>query len=559
MKNRLIVFLSFLLLFSGVVLAQESVRQEVTVVKAYEPVISDAFKISELPRIVDTLVVVPSFHYEIAPIRHNTKFEPTSIKPAKLINEPLSKIYYGYAKAGFGTYLSPMAQLMFGSNRSEKWNWNTLSSYYSTNGKVKNQADQKVYAGLSDFQSSVAASRFTKSQKMVNIGASYQNRINYYYGYNPDLVESINTPTPLLKDEIENQKIHLIKGNVGLQTTYLDSAHVNYQVKTHWQSLLSKDGVKEHELKINSGLNYFFEKEFVGVDIDIHYRATSGLEDTINGSIIRFSPWIGAFGNKWRVLVGVNTFFDQANEKYHFYRRLSMHYNIIDYFLIPYFELDGNYQENSYADIYIENNYIRQSWATAPTDTRINLTFGFRGNISSKVAFNAKVNYARIDQQYFFVNDTNTLWHNKFVTITDDLTQLRVLGEVSYKTSEKLWLSVKANYYQYELSNEAKPWHLPEYSLSLNGRYKIQEKIILEANVFGIGTRFAKTFDNNQQVVSKELPGIIDLNLGIEYRLSKRLSAFGDFNNLSSVKYEQWKQYPTQRFNLMLGVTYSFL
>ena len=61
-----------------------------------------------------------------------------------------------------------------------------------------------------------------------------------------------------------------------------------------------------------------------------------------------------------------------------------------------------------------------------------------------------------------------------------------------------------------------------------------------------------------KNVVEKELPGIIDLNLGVEYRLSKLLSVFADFNNIGSVKYYEWNQYPAQRFNFMLGGTYVF-
>ena len=68
----------------------------------------------------------------------------------------------------------------------------------------------------------------------------------------------------------------------------------------------------------------------------------------------------------------------------------------IDYFLIPYFELDGVYNQNSYKDINDKNPFIRQNLSVKPTDTKMNVTFGFRGNISSKIAFNAKINYTII-------------------------------------------------------------------------------------------------------------------------------------------------------------------
>jgi len=56
----------------------------------------------------------------------------------------------------------------------------------------------------------------------------------------------------------------------------------------------------------------------------------------------------------------------------------------------------------------------------------------------------------------------------------------------------------------------------------------------------------------------KELKGIFDANLGLEYRYTKKLSAFINFNNIGAVRYQRWEDYPTQRFNVLGGLTYSF-
>lgn len=557
--NRISIYILALISFSFVSLkAQEKVTQEVKVVKPYEPVINDAFKISELPKIVDTAKVTPKFSYEILPVKIETHFEPKSIKPARLIKEPLSKLYYGHVKAGFGSHLSPLAQVHVGSKRSENWNWNVKLDHISSNGKVKNEADEKVFAGYSNTNATGKVSRFFENNQVVSFGANYFNKTSYFYGYNTDSVNNETILAPLDKVDLESQTLNFFKATANWQTNYLDSAHVNYDLNLSWQTAQGKASLNENALKIKTNLNYFFEKEFVGVDFALNYYTNNQIEDTINGALVKFSPWVGAFGDKWRIVAGVHTYYDQINEDYHFYPRISMHYNIIDYFLIPYFEYDGSFEENSYVDIYNRNPFIRQNLGVKPTDTKMNITFGFRGNISSKIAFNAKVNYADINDQYFFVNDTSLQLNEKFEVAYDDITRIRVLGELSYKMNQKLWFSLKANVFKYELENEAKAWHLPNYNLSFNTRYSLQNKIIINANVFGVGTRYAKTFDADKNVIEKELPGVIDLNLGVEYRLSKKLSAFADFNNISSVKYYEWNQYPAQRFNFMLGATYVF-
>lgn len=537
--------------------AQDKVNQDVKVVKPYEPVINDAFKINELPKINDTIKVQPEFNYEILPVRYKTTFEPKPIKAARLVKEPLSKLYYGHVKGGFGSHVSPLLQVHMGSKRAEFWNWNFILDHISSNGKVLNQANEKVYAGYSNTSLSGKVTRFFKNNQELTVGSQYFNKINYYYGYNIDSV-SDTKPALLEKADQDFQRLNFFKTQAYWKTNYLDSAHVNYKVNLSWQTAQGKKNLNENALKISSNIDYFFENEFIGVDFALNYYTNHQIEDTLNGAYVKFSPWVGAFGDKWRIVAGVQTYFDQNNEQYHFYPRVSMHYNIIDYFLIPYFEYDGSFAENSYVDIYQRNPFIRQNLGVKPTDTKINISLGFRGNISSKVAFNAKVNYADIQNQYFFINDTSCMYDENFGIVYDNLTRVRVLGELSYKMSQRLWLSAKANIFKYDLANEQKAWHMPNYNFSVNARYNMQNKIIINANVFGLGTRYAKIYDVNKMVQEKELSAVIDLNLGVEYRMSKLFSVFADFNNISSVKYYEWNQYPAQRFNFMLGATYVF-
>jgi len=57
---------------------------------------------------------------------------------------------------------------------------------------------------------------------------------------------------------------------------------------------------------------------------------------------------------------------------------------------------------------------------------------------------------------------------------------------------------------------------------------------------------------------AEKLDAMIDLNLGLEYHYSNVLSGFLNLNNLLGQRYYHWYNYPAYRFNLMIGVTYSF-
>ena len=83
----------------------------------------------------------------------------------------------------------------------------------------------------------------------------------------------------------------------------------------------------------------------------------------------------------------------------------------------------------------------------------------------------------------------------------------------------------------------------------------MQEKIIIKADLFYRGTRYAPMYDGT---VYTKLKPYFDANLGVEYRYSKQLSAFINFNNIGAAQYFQWYNYPSYRLQVLGGLTYSF-
>jgi hypothetical protein len=137
---------------------------------------------------------------------------------------------------------------------------------------------------------------------------------------------------------------------------------------------------------------------------------------------------------------------------------------------------------------------------------------------------------------------------------------LNVNGQVKYQFREKLNISAKGNFYSYMLdSSGVYPWHKPNFDITFSANYNLKSKIIVKADVFVIGKQWAlqKDIVNNLAVYTpRQLNGVTDINLGIEYRYTKLLSAFVNFNNIGSFRYYRWDRYPTQRFNAMIGLTF---
>jgi outer membrane receptor protein involved in Fe transport len=55
-----------------------------------------------------------------------------------------------------------------------------------------------------------------------------------------------------------------------------------------------------------------------------------------------------------------------------------------------------------------------------------------------------------------------------------------------------------------------------------------------------------------------KLPGATDLNAGLEFRITKNINLWTQFNNIFNKEYRRWNQYPVYGFNFVGGVVFSF-
>ena len=104
--NRFYGFL-FLVLIGGMVLAQEEEGlqvQEVLVIKSYTPSLSDAFKISEAPKVPDSLKTeAKALIFKIKPVDVVSTFEPNKATPLKLKRSSSTTPYNTFFSGGFGS------------------------------------------------------------------------------------------------------------------------------------------------------------------------------------------------------------------------------------------------------------------------------------------------------------------------------------------------------------------------------------------------------------------------------------------------------------------------
>jgi outer membrane receptor for ferrienterochelin and colicin len=123
-------------------------------------------------------------------------------------------------------------------------------------------------------------------------------------------------------------------------------------------------------------------------------------------------------------------------------------------------------------------------------------------------------------------------------------------------------LALIAKAYNYSMSKLQFAYSRPSTEIKLNTSYNIGDKFMLRGDIFFIGQRTGgvtnPTSGNKDNMSEVKLNPFVDLNLGIDYRYTKNVSVFLNFNNMAAARYMRFSNYDVYGFNGMGGVTLTF-
>lgn len=538
------LFCAFLLNISS----QEGIDKEVIVVRPFEPSVTDASKINLLPSLTDTISVTPVFSYSILPIPLASDFEVEPITAARMSAETVSRLYGSYLRLGLGSYLSPFAELSVNTLRNNKYNGGFYLHHLSSQGKLNLENQEKAFSQYADNEMLFYGKRMGRSN-VISAEAGLLSNGFHFYGYDTGY------DTVLAKDDIK-QQFMAARAGLQLKSTHTDSSHLNYNFSTSYNYFQDRFDVAEHGLSLRSGFNKFIRSQMIGADLAADYFNNNAFADSSN-LVLRVSPWFSKADEEWEVFAGFHGYYDRIGEesKFYFHPKASLQFSIIRNYVIPYVGVDGRLNVNNYRRMAYENTFIVPGMFVRNSNTSIDLFAGVKGNFTRNVPFNFLVSYSVTNDMHFFVNDSSGMIGNQFMVVYDDVELLKYSGEIGATVSDRFSMLVRANYYSYGMKYQEQPWHRPSLDMVFSGNYNLRDKIILSGDVFYIGKRYARPFEEGSAPV--ELRGIADINIGLEYRYNKILSGFIRMNNLSNTWYYKWNNYPVQGFSLLAGFTYS--
>lgn len=524
-------------------------------------------RLSVLPNIVDTSFNAYPVKYRLIPVDVRLHLIPQSIAPVKLtVLEPLDQLYSGYIKAGIGNYLMPYGDLYYSSVRNKSKQWGINLKHHSSQGGIKDVG----YNGFNQNKAAIDYQRFYYKYSL-EAKASYERNSMYFYGYNPEQFKYLN------KDNT-HQAFNVAQGSLTYQTHYKDSLKINNRMGVEYRFMNNLYTVNENYAKIHGELTKLMEKEVYGLDYSLDFNGLSqpnynkvAQADPLeyekfktNNAILKINPHIRTGGENWSVRAGLAIQSDMSNvAKFHFYPDAEADFSLFNDIFIPYLGISGGLERNSFYSMTAVNPFILSNSEMKTTNNKYDIHFGIRGSISSKISFNLGASVKKFNDYALYVNDT--VWYNAanvFKPIYYTLTKTTISAQTTYAQGEKLKVYLRGEYHLFDVLREAYAWNEPNFNVSLSGVYDLADKIIVRGDVFVVGERnIPFQYDETTlELLSTgfKLKPFVDFNLGFEYRYTKRLSAFLNFNNILNQKYQNWNFYKVQGFNVLGGMTYRF-
>ena len=523
-------------------------------VGSYKPTIVDANKIVANPIIVDSTKKLKVNGYNINNSRKiTTGYDVEPIEAAQMVGEPLTKLYNGLVKIGFGNYKTPYGEAWYNNLRSKEYAYGLRLKHLSSQTKLEDYG----FGGFSDNEISLYGKKFLKEHTLSG-DFDYTRNVVHFYGFNTNLFETKD-------NDFTIQRFNYFGASTELKSHYTKAERYNHDVKLNYYNLQDTYKSSESNFKASGYVQTAVLKEVLKVNASVDYYNYKTITDTTNNTIITINPNFIATGEKYRASIGVTGVMDIfVKSKFYFYPNIDLSYNIVDNIIVPYAGATGKLQKNSFKALTDENPFVLSDLTMNNSNYKYELYGGLKGTLSSTVAYNARVSYSSIDNMALYVNNTKDLLANRFDVIYDDAEVLNIRGEVSYQQREKLRINLCGEYYNYKMSIEQKAWYKPSMKFTLSANYNLRDKIVARVDLYYIDNQFAKTVvadstsSTGKKVVAQELKGVFDANIGVEYRYTKKLGFYVNFNNIANFRYYRYNNYPTQRISFMAGLSYSF-
>jgi hypothetical protein len=563
--------------------AQEEINQDVKVVKAYTPTVSDAFKVNYMPVLDDSSSLKPNFNYRILSTSVVTNYQPTPIAAAKINTERKEHLLKSYIKGGVGNYSALQAELGYNILESEKFVLGLNAGHITSLGNITLEDDNTVDAPFHDTWANARFKHFF-DDKTLSVDMNFRHNMYQYYGY--QTLNADNTywlPDGELASGVGfmpdmDQRLSKFEATIGLGNNETDERSTKYHAAIGMNAFGNLTGVSQLGGQLSGQLYRPIGELALELNGTIQSYKTN-VPDSIGPMymfkdrsqlLLSLNPSVSFMFSRAKLKVGllVAGLVDTEGDELYLTPDVMGELTVVEGIVSIYGGLNGRVNVNDYATMMYENVFASADINVQSSIYGLNLLAGIKGNFSASTSFSAGVEYAMFNNEHFWVNrsymtptsvpDVLNVQHysNLFDVVYDDGSLLTVRGELLYKPRRTMEFLLSGAYYGWNLDSQEKAWHKPEVELGAEGSFNLIDNLYATAGIKYLGERWA--YDVTNEAAIKQLKGVVDVNVGAEYFFSKQWSFWASVNNVTAAKYYKWNGYPMQGLNARAGIIFSF-
>jgi len=538
--------------------AEHSRVEEVTIIGTFEPIVKDAYKIRVKPEIVNETVKMPIDNYSIASKPVLALPEMGEYKAAPIPKFKADRFDKNYLRLGFGNYTTPLAEFFANSNVSRRSVLSLHLKHLSSQGGIDGYPDNAYSHNLAE----IGAKQISKSL-IFSENIWFKRDVVHYYGFkHPDSLPDVSADS--IKQRYADMGVKF-----DMRTDFLKyQSDVNFNFGVGYDYFYDYFKTSEQTINVNGGLAAnlemfdFCRYQTLGLDIDANFWSNSyDTLDNSNASSFEVTPYFSAKWDEYSIKLGAKLGYQSdSSSAFHIFPAIEAGVNVIPEKLQIFVGLGGGIHRNSFRSLATQNPFISTYVPLSFSNQKFKVDGGVNANIIDNLSLSADVTYSVFDDYSMFINNyLGTTPVYTFTTISDNVNVLDIGIEAQFDYQQLFALNLGARFYSYTTDSLKYAYHKPDYKIFFNASVFPIEKLTVTLGMNLVGQQYVLDFDNATATFSdKKLDGTFDLNLMGEYLVIDNLTAFLRLNNLLNNKYEVWNNYPTQGFNAMAGITFSF-
>jgi TonB dependent receptor len=539
MRNKInILVFGFCFLGLAAIAQDSSKKQKVEITSAFKPVLKNAVKINFNATPPAPEESKPNLSYNIPVQNLFFNLQPVALKPLALQIDSAGMAHNSnYIKLGYGNFNSPLADAGFTIGDGKKTNFNLFANHLSQNGKLRLQQFSNT---------SINAHLNTLLNKVEVYGkAGYQQKTFYLYGTDTSF---INTKEDSLKKPYQ---IYTLRA--GLRNAFVNKFGLSYNPDINI-NVFNDSRASETNAVLDAPVEVRVGDKFgalVRANIDLtSFTPTGGSNYTNN--VIFINPALIVKTSKLRLKAGIKPTWD--NGKFRMLPDVLLDFPTQEGKAVIIAGWTGTVRKNTYQFLATENPWINQP--LSQFNTRITQLYGgLKGSISGSFNYRLQAGYTEFINLPLFVNNIKPV---SVFTIRNEqkLQSVHAQAELGLVLTDQLNAAVKADVYNFiNQQTEAGPWHVLPLQLSAALRWQPIKKVMFKTDLFAWrGARYLVNAANNED----RLPSVVDLNAGIEFRVTNAISVWTQFNNIFNQSYQRWNNYPQLGFQFFGGIRFTF-